>query len=275
VNCPELDAALWLANHGLAVFPCISDPDPAIDKKPATRNGFYGATTDPERIRRWWWRDRLVGVPTGRVTGLAVLDVDPRHGGHLWVEDNARRLHDRRSGVPITRVHRTQSGGQHWLFACDGDELRNSGGTIAPGIDVRANGRYAIWWPAHGCEVPHPLRLDCLAPWPKWLDWLIPKPVPAAPLPMPVDAQGASRLRSWSTEALKIAIRQVAKAPVGTRNHTLNAMTYMLGEYIQAGGLDVAEVVGSMTIAARAAGEDERKITPTIQSALSARGVLS
>ena len=108
----------------------------------------------------------------------------------------------------------------------------------------------------------HPLRLDCLAPWPKWLDWLIPKPVPAAPLPMPVDAQGASRLRSWSTEALKIAIRQVAKAPVGTRNHTLNAMTYMLGEYIQAGGLDVAEVVGSMTIAARAAGEDERKITP-------------
>jgi Bifunctional DNA primase/polymerase, N-terminal len=265
-NSPELNAALGLASQGLAVFPCRSDPDPDIDKTPATRNGFYAATTDPDRIRRWWWRDRLVGVPTGAVSGVVVLDIDPRHNGELWEEANARRL-------PITRVHRTQGGGRHYLFAYAG-ALRNSSGAIADGVDVRADGGYVIWWPACGIQPVHGIRLDCLAAWPKWLDRLIPKPVPSVPLPIPVDAQGASRLRSWSTEALKIAIRKVAKAPVGTRNHTLNAMTYMLGEYIHAGGLDVAEVVECMTIAARAAGEDERKITPTIQSALSARGVL-
>ena len=37
----------------------------------------------PEQVQRWWrrWPDANVGVVTGAVSGLVVLDVDPRHGG--------------------------------------------------------------------------------------------------------------------------------------------------------------------------------------------------
>ena len=44
-----LEAALDYAQQGRAVFPLI-----AYRKEPATRRGFYDATTNPATIRRWW-----------------------------------------------------------------------------------------------------------------------------------------------------------------------------------------------------------------------------
>ena len=42
-----LDAALAYAARGFAVFPCVPR-----EKIPATRRGFYDATTNPALIRR-------------------------------------------------------------------------------------------------------------------------------------------------------------------------------------------------------------------------------
>ena len=52
---------------------------------------------------------RLVGVPTGAVTGIDVLDLDPRNGSNAWREASIHRL-------PETRIHGTMNGGEHWLF---------------------------------------------------------------------------------------------------------------------------------------------------------------
>jgi hypothetical protein len=57
---------------GLPVFPCLPC------KRPATPHGFKDATSDPDCICRFDWHDRLIGVPTGQVSGLAVLDVDKK-----------------------------------------------------------------------------------------------------------------------------------------------------------------------------------------------------
>jgi hypothetical protein len=273
-----LDAALWLARQErLPVFPCYAAPnDPAIDKTPATRHGFYDATDDPERIRRWWWRDRLIGVPTGQMSGFVILDIDPRHGGHLWEADNAKRL--RPGGFPLTRVHRTQSGGLRYLFACDDTELRNSSSRIAPGVDVRANGGYCVWWPLHGCEPLHPLKLEHLAPWPRWLDVLAPRPTPPPQkLYVPPEGDGVAieRNRTHGIETLRIAVRKVAGAREGTRNDTLNSMTHWVADYVITGGLSAAEVTEAMTIAARVAGQADSEIAPTIRSALKAKGVVA
>jgi hypothetical protein len=53
----------------------------------------------------------MIGVPTGRASGLVVVDVDVKNGaqGDAWLQENAEAL-------PETRTHRTQSGGLHLVF---------------------------------------------------------------------------------------------------------------------------------------------------------------
>lgn len=142
-----LAIALDLADQGLPVFPCHRH-----DKSPAVTGGFQAATIDHAQIRRWFaGTDHLIGVPTGAVSGIDAVDIDPRHGGDTWL-----------AGVrmPLTRTHDTRSGGAHFLFQ-HSPGMRCSVGRIAPGVDVRADGGYIIWWPCSLDEPP--------APWPDWL----------------------------------------------------------------------------------------------------------
>ena len=142
---------------GLAVFPCK-----ATDKTPFTKNGFYAASKDPEQIRAWWtqYPGALVGVPTGQVNGIDVIDIDPRNGGHIWL-----KTHE--SVIPRTRTHSTRSGGVHLLFKNQGP-LRCSAGTIAPGVDLRSDGvAMWIWWPTQQDEpiTPWPTLIPTKRPW--------------------------------------------------------------------------------------------------------------
>jgi len=72
-----LRAALSYAARGVPVFPC----EPS-GKRPLTKGGFWEATTDERRIRARWgrWPKANVGIPTGRASGLLVLDVDAGDG---------------------------------------------------------------------------------------------------------------------------------------------------------------------------------------------------
>jgi hypothetical protein len=150
----SLVRALSLLGDGLPCFPC------GIAKKPTTPRGFKDATRDPDALRDLWKRypGPLVGVPTGEISGLDVLDVDPRHGGDGWFSEHKQRL-------PSTRVHRTRGGGLHLLFQ-HRHGMRSSAGRIAAGVDVRATGGYVIWWPAAGLPVLSDMPV---AAWPGWL----------------------------------------------------------------------------------------------------------
>jgi hypothetical protein len=104
----NMAAALELAAQEIPCFPC------ADDKRRTTPHGFKDATCDPDEVRRLWDRypGELIGVPTGEPSGLAVLDIDPRHGGDRWFQVHRDRL------LP-TRVHNTRSGGVHLVFKND------------------------------------------------------------------------------------------------------------------------------------------------------------
>ena len=73
---PLLEAALRHARAGRPVFPC------GPDKAPKTAHGFKDASVDPATIRRWFAGDALLAIPTGKVSGLVVLDVDEDKGGY-------------------------------------------------------------------------------------------------------------------------------------------------------------------------------------------------
>jgi len=121
---------------------------------------------------------QMIGVRTGEVSGLDILDIDPRNGGDAWKAENLHNLVE-------TRTHETPSGGWHLLFV-HAPGVNCSAGQIAPGVDVRSDGGYAIWPGSPGywviCDAP-------IAPWPHWLLPLIlavsapvPSPTPATPL---------------------------------------------------------------------------------------------
>ncbi len=65
-----------------------------------------------DQIQRWWrrWPDANVGIVTGAVSGLVVLDVDPRKGGG----DLLAALEDVHGSLPRTVESLTGGGGQHF-----------------------------------------------------------------------------------------------------------------------------------------------------------------
>jgi hypothetical protein len=253
-NQMALQAAQELAKSGIPCFPCLPS------KAPACPSGFKAATANCTALTALWlqWPAPLIGVPTGAISGIDVLDIDSRHGGDRWLADNATNL-------PLTRTHGTRSDGFHFLLK-HREGIRNSAGKIASGVDVRGDGGYIIWWPASGLSVQND---SALADWPEWLvEKLLPPPrQPSTPLP------SAQCSRPYVQAALTRAMETVATAPDGSRNHTLNSEVWSLARFIPSGDLCAQQIATALASAARTAGLSNQETIRTIASALRARGV--
>lgn len=255
--------ALRLARLGVRVMPVRPD------KRPCFEGWQQLATVDAETIRaERLWRQPwvLLGVPTGAANGFSVIDVDPRHGGLDWLQDNVGR-------IPLTRIHMSKSHGFHIYFKHRAG-IRNSVGRIAPGVDVRGDHGFIIWWPAAGCEVIDDTPLHELAPWPDWIK-LPPAPEPRRGFDRQRPIRMTPRMRRYAAHRLEEAIERVANSADGTRNMLLNIETFKLAQL----GLHSPETIANaMTQAAQEAGLDqekngERRIVATIASALRAGGI--
>ena len=110
-----LEQALWVANSGYTVFPCNAD------KTPACKNWKDNATKDPEKVKKLFSAApsaSLIGVPTGKVNNIDVLDIDVNTGGLDWYNNNV-------SNLPSTFTYQTKSGGLHcWFLHHDGVETQ-------------------------------------------------------------------------------------------------------------------------------------------------------
>ena len=199
----------------LPIFPC--NPD----KEPLTAHGFKDAK--PWRGWKGW---PLVGFPTGAKSGFDVLDIDP--SGRNWFDQNFDAL-------PATLAHSTQRG-LHLLFK-HAPGLRCSTGKIADGVDVRADGGYAIYWPATGLPVDD-------APICEWPDWLLAEAKgDGSDLKRPysrVDPthphHGKPYRRTFNPKArIATLMHRLENARRTTRNDTLNATAYVFGRMIVEG----------------------------------------
>ena len=124
--------ALHYASWGWPVFP-LRDRS----KKPVTKHGLLDATTDLDRIARWWNRhpDNNIGLPTGH--GFDVLDVDPANGGNESLQDLLRAKR-----IPTAHgVVDTASGGLHFYLEPTGKGNRAG---FMPGLDYRGLGGYVV-----------------------------------------------------------------------------------------------------------------------------------
>jgi putative DNA primase/helicase len=145
-------------------------------KHPRVGHGHRDATTDEATIHQWWsrWPEANIGVATGTVSGIDVLDVDPRHGG----DDSLTELEAQHGALPDTVEQLTGGGGRHILFKHH-EGVRNRTGTgsgLLAGLDVRGDGGYIIVAPSRHVSGRHyrwevssqPVDLP-LAEWPQWM----------------------------------------------------------------------------------------------------------
>ena len=92
-----------------------------------------------EELAAWAWPG--VGIVTGPVSGVLVLDVDGPEG-----EEELRK-----HGHPVTPMVRTASGGLHLYFRHP-EQLVRTGIRVAPGLDVKAAGGYVVAPPSLGAN---------------------------------------------------------------------------------------------------------------------------
>jgi hypothetical protein len=123
-------------------------------------------------VAEWWrrWPNANVGVVTGHVSGVVVLDVDPRSGG-----DPALGVLEQRWGpLPATLEVRTGGGGRHLWFSAQGRvdsailaagvELKAERSVITAPPSVHATSRPYVWSPGRSPDEFRP------APLPGWLE---------------------------------------------------------------------------------------------------------
>ena len=237
-----LDAALAYASRGWPVFP-LTPHDKTPDGKLAP-NGYKNATTDEATIRQWWTTrpDANIGIATGEASGLVVVDLDGPEG-----EEHAADL----PPTPYVKTGR----GYHLYFAHPGEPVKNRA-KIRPGVDLRGDGGYVVAPPSihpdgtpYAWEVsPNETRIADLPTWTREK--------------RPTNGNG----QDLGAEALlRSKLEELARAPEGQRNDTLNQAAYTAGGLIAAGRADPG-IVTDLATTARAVGLSDREITATLQS---------
>lgn len=132
-----LEAALAYAERHWSVVPIV-----ARGKRPLVRwMPYQQDRADPRQIRDWFrhWPEANVGIVTGIVSGLVVLDIDPGHGG----DRSLAALERRHAPMPRTVEAITGSGGRHLYFRHPQGIVRNKVG-LAPGVDLRGDGGLVV-----------------------------------------------------------------------------------------------------------------------------------
>ena len=131
-----LEAALSYLQHGWSIIPVGHDKRPLIKWQT-----FQKVKPSEQQVRSWYeqWPDAGVAIITGRISGLIVLDIDPRHGGDKtllhWL-DNGLKL-------PECPAVKTGGGGTHFYLKHPGSDVPTVP-SVAPGIDLKAEGAYVI-----------------------------------------------------------------------------------------------------------------------------------
>ncbi|MFE3451577.1 bifunctional DNA primase/polymerase [Nonomuraea sp. NPDC059194] len=287
----RLSFALAAAARGWHVFPITpGDKVPLKGWKWKEHN-----TTDPEIIHQLWSRAPYnIGIATGP-SRLVVVDLDtPKNGDQAPPPWDLPGVHEgadvlaalcEQSGEDLpfeTFQVRTRRGGTHLYFAVpEGLTLGNTSGDKGNGlgwlIDTRACGGYVVG-PGSFVDLPDGtgtydvIHAPDPAPLPKWLAVRLATPVPAS---APIRASAHEVLTSlgehstgYALAALRNEIQHVLDAAEGTRNHTLNAAAFALGQLVVTGLLPRGLTEDALHAAANATGLSPREAAATIRSGL-------
>jgi Bifunctional DNA primase/polymerase, N-terminal len=281
---PLLEAALGYAARGIPVYP-VHWPGPGpggarlacscprglacerAAKHPLLRHGVREATTDANRIGRWWhrWPQANLGLATGIC--FDALDIDGPAG--LAALRQLQEAAGLRLPGPLVA---TGGGGWHHWFTPTGLGNRPPRGLAH--IDWRGRG---------GCVLAPPSQHISGRSY-RWLRGLDQAPLPEVPAALrarldpdpstttrPAGSLGlATPGHPYGRRVLAAELAALGRATPGRRNHTLNRCAFKVYRYVGGGVLDDQDVTLAFTTVALAIGLDRAEISRTLVSARTA-----
>ena len=242
-----LDTALaYIEKDNWPVFHCreSDEVDPETGeiycaKSPLTPNGLRGATRLPRLVKEFWRRSpgAMIGLPTGRETGVFVLDIDRKTLEDGTVIDGFETLagyENIHGKLPETARVSTPRGGAHYYFK-HVEGVRNRG-ALGLGADIRGEGGYVI---AAGSVTGDGKRYEWIEPRGEIADapqWLLDLVLPAKRAPTHYTGGTVSN-DNYVNAAIDMELRDLANWPQGGRNNRLNDAAFALGQFVAAGAI--------------------------------------
>lgn len=241
-------------------------------KIPAVKGGrgFKDATDDAnviDRLAKKFPRANI-GVATGKVSGITVIDIDPRNGGDATIAALAAR------GFLFPRgpEARTGNNGRHLFFVYH-PGIKASKDKLGPGIDIKTDGGYVVAAPsviARSEQGPGGSYRWVVSPenepLPYLPTWVVQKLAP--PAPVRPRFEPAVRTTEGAERSLEAMARKLASAPQGDRNNLLNWCAYKAGGMVRDGKIGAEVVAARLTQAALAAGLALPEVRATIASGI-------
>lgn len=264
-------------------------PDPALlpkqwdaweGREKATWKPYQERHATMEEVAAWLARspDLNLGILTGAVSGLVVLDLD----GAAAVRDALTR------GLPHTPIATTGKG-LHLYLAHPGGAVPNRANLIedSPGYDLRGDGGYVVappsvhpsGWQYRWLVTPEEIPL---APLPEWLqEALVCAPkckecgeekrtIGATVAVAQLNEVAAARLAAYVERAVEEELAALRQTQDGARNHQLNRAAFCLGQFVGLGLLERTAVEQALGAAATQIGLSRREARRTIASGLRA-----
>ncbi len=268
------EAAIRYGARGWRVFPLHSIVADLLDlrcscgrkdcssagKHPRLRHGVLEASSDPVTIAAWWaeWPEANVGLATGVGSGVYVVDLDGPEAIAAW----------RELGMPPG--WRSITGhGEHHVYSI-ADPLPSTHWKLGRGIDTRGDGGYIVAPPSlhrtgrryRWDSADHP---SVSAP-PALPDAIVAALTPnmtTPPAPPRVNVDGST---PYGTGVLKHAVERIRAAPKGTRNETLNAEAFLVGQFVSGGEISPMGVAAILEEAST--DDDRKKVRTSVQRGL-------
>lgn len=123
-----LEKALQYQKAGKPIFPVGKDKRPIVEWKQ-----FQTRIPTAEEVKTWWTihPEANIGMATGKLSGISVVDIDPKNGGTVP------------AGMPtMTTVIATGGGGWHYYFKHIEGVTNQDSGFL--GVDIRGEGGYVV-----------------------------------------------------------------------------------------------------------------------------------
>lgn len=265
------DAASYYVGLGWQVLPLA-----AMSKLPAIKggHGFKDATDDWPTIEGWIraYPNCNIGIATGEVSGITVVDIDPRNGGDASIA----RLAGKGLLFPPGPEARTGNNGRHLIFAYE-PSVKASKDRLGPGVDLKANGGYIVAAPSviaksengpggqyRWTRPPHPRT-----PLPRLPRWAVEMLVPKKPTLPTFQRQHVTTADS-ARRSLEGMASRLASAGSGQRNNILNWAAFNAGRLVREGKIGPSEVQSRLLQAALSCGLPVPEAQATINSGLRA-----